>query len=125
MIAAGRFIAVIAKDRSTRKAIGNLLRTQGLRQQGYASAEAFVWRGRADEPACVVLDIELAGTSGVELLNRLKADAPSIPVVVMTGANDAATRRRVVGAGCVACLPKPVADERLLAAVAKALTVNR
>jgi FixJ family two-component response regulator len=125
MLAAGRFIAVIAKDRSVRKAIGDLLRTQGLRGQGFASAEAFLWRGRKDEPACLVLDIDLAGMSAMELLKRLNADGASIPVVVMTGANDEATRQSVVAAGCVACLRKPFAADLLLAAVAKALRVKR
>jgi FixJ family two-component response regulator len=74
MIAAGRFIAIIDKDRGVRTAIIRLLRAHGFRAQGFASAEAFLWRGRTDEPACLVMDIELDRMSGIELLHRLKMD---------------------------------------------------
>jgi FixJ family two-component response regulator len=121
MIAAARFIAIIDKDRSVRRAIGRLLQAHGFRPQGYASAEAFLWRGRMDEPACMVMDIELDGMSGVELLDRLKADGSSTPIVVMTTAEGESTRRRALDAGCVAYLQKPSSAELLLAAIAKAV----
>jgi FixJ family two-component response regulator len=120
MIAAGRFIAIIDKDRGVRRAMVRLLRAHGLRAQGFASAEAFLLRGRMDEPACLVMDIEIDGMSGVELLSRLKADGSPIPVVVMTAADDEKTRRSVFEAGCIACLQKPSSAELLLAAIGKA-----
>jgi FixJ family two-component response regulator len=120
MIAAGRFIAIIDKDRGVRTAIIRLLRAHGFRAQGFASAEAFLWRGRTDEPACLVMDIELDRMSGIELLHRLKMDGSPIPVVVMTAAEDEKTRRSVLAAGCVAYLQKPSSAELLLAAIGKA-----
>jgi FixJ family two-component response regulator len=118
--ARGRFIAIIDKDRGVRRAIIRLLRVHGLRAQGFASAEAFLWRGRTDEPACLVMDVELDRMSGVELLHRLKTDGSQIPVVVMTAAEDEKTRRSVLAAGCVAYLQKPSSAELLLAAIGKA-----
>ena len=120
MIGASRFIAIIDSDRDVRRAIGRLLRAHGFRPQGYASAEAFVARGRIDDPACLVLDVKLDGMSGVELLHRLKADGASLPVVVMTAVEDETTRRNALAAGCVAYLQKPSSAELLLAAIAKA-----
>jgi FixJ family two-component response regulator len=126
MIAGARFIAIIDKDRGVRRAIGRLLRAHGFRPQGYASAEAFLLRGRMDEPACLVLDIELDGMSGMELLDRLGADGSSVPIVVMTAVDDECTRRNVLAAGCAAYLQKPSSAELLLAAIAEAMhrTVN-
>ena len=77
MIRSGRFIAVIDSDADVRRAMGRLLRAHGFRPQGFASAEAFLARGRADDPACLVLDLALGGMSGLDLLDRLKADGLS------------------------------------------------
>jgi len=123
----GPFIAIIDKDRGVRTATGRLLRAHGFRPQGYASAEAFLFRGRMDEPDCLVLDVELDGTSGMELLDHLKAEGSPVPTVVMTAVDDEATRRSVLEAGCAAYLQKPSSTERLLAAIAKAVrpTVKR
>jgi FixJ family two-component response regulator len=121
MIADPRFIAIVDKDRGARRAIGRLLRAHGFRPQGYASAEAFLLRGRMDQPACLVLDIELDGMSGMELLARLRADGSSVPIVVMTAVDNESTRRSVVEAGCAAYLQKPASAELLLAAIAKAM----
>jgi FixJ family two-component response regulator len=121
MIACGRFIAIIDNDQGVRRAIVRLLRAHGFRAQGFASAEAFLLRGRIDEPACLVMDIELDGMSGLELLDRLKADGSTLPIVVMTAADDEKTPRSVLAAGCVAYLEKPASAELLLAAIEKAM----
>ena len=120
MTGASRFIAVIDSDSGVRKAIGRLLRAHGFRPQGYASGEAFLSRGRTDDPACLVLDVELGGMSGIDLLHRLQADGLSLPVVVMTATADESTQRNAIAAGCVAYLQKPCCAELLVAAIAKA-----
>jgi FixJ family two-component response regulator len=121
MIADAPFIAIIDKDQGVRRAISRLLRAHGFRAQGYASAEAFLFRGRMDEPACLVLDIELDGVSGMELLDRLNADGSSVPIVVMTAVDDESTQRSVLEAGCAAYLQKPSSAELLLDAIANAM----
>jgi FixJ family two-component response regulator len=117
MIAAAGFVAIIDKDQGVRTAVVRLLRAHGFRAQGFASAEAFLLRGRIDEPACLVLDTELDGMSGTELLHRLKADGSSTPSVVITAGTDASARRSAFAAGCVAYLQKPSSAELLLAAI--------
>jgi FixJ family two-component response regulator len=125
MIVCAHFIAVIDNDRDVRRALGRLLRAYGFRPQGYASAEAFLTRGRMDDPACLVLDVELDGMSGIDLLHRLKADESPIPAIVMTAADDEGTRRDAIAAGCVAYLQKPSSAEPLLAAIGKATRRTR
>jgi len=125
MIAAARFIAVIDKDRDVRKTVRSLLQAHGFRTQAYASAEAFLLRGRTDQPACIVLDVDPEGMSGMELLDWLRADAPSVPVVVVTAANDESTRQSVLTAGGVAYLQKPFSADLLLAEITKAMTAER
>jgi len=120
MIAGAPFVAIVDKDKGVRRDITRLLRAHGFRAQAYASAEAFLLRGRMDEPACLLLDSALDALSGMELLDRLKADGPSIPVIVMTAENDGSIRRSVLETGCSAYLQKPASAELLLAAIADA-----
>ena len=121
MTAAARFIAIIDKDAGVRRALVRLLRAHGFSAQGFASAEAFFLRGRMDEPACLLLDMELDGMSGMALLHRLEADGSSMPVVVLTAVDDEITRRSASAAGCASYLPKPACAERLLAAIEQAM----
>lgn len=114
------FIAIIDKDQGVRRAVVRLLRAHGFRAQGFASAEAFLLRGRTDDPACLVLDMELDGMSAIELLRRLAADGSSMPAVVMSAADDESTRGRALAAGCASYLSKPCSAELLLAAIGEA-----
>jgi FixJ family two-component response regulator len=113
-------IAVIDSHSGVRRAIGRPLRAHGFRPQGYASAEAFLPRGRTDDAACLVLEVELGGMSGIDLLQRLRADGLSFPAVVMAATADEATRHNAIAAGCVAYLQKPCSAELLVAAIAQA-----
>jgi two-component system response regulator FixJ len=70
---------------------------------------------------CLVLDIRMPGSSGLELQARLAATRPDLPVVVITAHPTADVHARARAAGAVAVLEKPFEDELLLAAVTRAL----
>ena len=115
-------IAVIDGDRGVLAAIGRLLRAYGFGVEGFASVEAFLARERRVEPACLVLDIELGGTSGFSLMHCLAAGDAPLPVIVVTSAEDETTRRRAYAAGCVAYLRKPFSAAALIAAIETAVS---
>ena len=54
----------------------------------------------------VVTDVRLPGMSGIDLVERLAAACPTLPVVVITGHDDVSFERRARAAGAVAFLPK-------------------
>ena len=85
----------------------------------FASAEDFLIH-RADT-GCLVLDLRMAGMSGLDLLRQLAATGPRIPVVMLTAHGDEETRRRSLQAGVVAFLSKPFRGDALLDAVRTAL----
>ncbi len=53
-------------------------------------------------------DINLPGMSGLELLPKVKATRPNLPVIMITAYGDADTRRRAVENGAEGLIPKPV-----------------
>jgi FixJ family two-component response regulator len=115
--AEGTVIAVIDSDRSVLAAVGRLLRAHGFGVEGFASVEAFLARERRAEPACLVLDVDLGGTSGFSLMHCLAAGDAPLPVIVVTATEEEGTRRRAYAAGCVAYLRKPFSAAALIAAI--------
>ena len=94
----------------------------GFRVETFESAEAFLESVHRDSIGCVVLDVRMAGMSGLDLLRQLVASGSRIPVIMLTAHADDETRRRSLEAGAVAFLEKPVRSAALLDAVRTALS---
>src|SRR5262249_22448964 len=124
LMANDMIVAVIDDDQSVLHAIGCLLRAHGYRVEGYTSAEAFLSRGSKAELACLVLDIELGGMSGIELQHHLRASDSKLPIVIVTADEDESTRRKTMDAGCAAYFRKPFFAKPLICAIGKATTQN-
>ncbi|MCY2932023.1 MAG: response regulator [Planctomycetota bacterium] len=79
--------------------------------------------GAAPRPEAVLLDMEMPGMSGLEVLSALAREGGlrDIPVAIFTGLDDAALRRRALRAGACAFAVKPVAPERLTAVLGETL----
>jgi len=114
-------VAIVDDDENLRDAIARLLDACGFATQVFASAEAFLDRRMANGTACLVLDINLPGMSGLELRQRLKAEGSATPVIFITGSDDDEIRRQATEADCVACLRKPFAPNLLIGAINKAI----
>jgi FixJ family two-component response regulator len=116
-----RLVCVVDDDVSLRRSLANLLTSVGLDVRTFESAEAFLDSVDRDNSGCVVLDMRLAGMTGLELLKRLGAAGARIPVIILTAHADGETRRRSPEAGAAAFLAKPVRSSTLIDAVRTAL----
>jgi FixJ family two-component response regulator len=110
-------IAVVDDDAATRQSIERLLEARGYRVSKFESAEEFLSSPLIDSTRGLVLDIYLNGMSGFELRRHLSAVQLRIPVVFITAHDDDATRNEALAVGCIDCLQKPFASERLLEAL--------
>jgi FixJ family two-component response regulator len=118
----GRLVCIVDDDASLRRSLRNLLSSVGFPVQTFDSAEAFLDARPGDGIGCVVLDVRMAGMSGLDLLKHLMASGSRIPVIMLTAHADEDTRRRSLEAGAVAFLEKPVRSAALLEAVRAALS---
>ncbi len=114
-------VAVVDDDSSMLRSVQRLLNANGLAVEVFPSAEMFLGRAPDIRVACVALDIQLPGMSGLELRRRLLAAGSRLPVIFITGTDDDAARSEAVQLGCVAYLRKPFPPEALVAAVKNAL----
>ncbi len=118
-------VYVVDDDRGVREATRNLLESVGLRVQTFASATEFLGAARADEPRCLILDVRLAGASGLDLQRELAGTENPLPIVFVTGHGDVAMTSRAMRAGAVEFLTKPWREEELLEAIARAIERDR
>lgn len=114
---AGGLVAVVEDDDGARKALGRLLGAAGFEHALFGSAEAFLASKPDREWSCVILDVQLAGMSGIELQRRLRSEGSRAPVIVITAHGSDAIRERAEQAGCAAFLTKPFNGDSILALV--------
>jgi FixJ family two-component response regulator len=118
-------ICVIDDDPGVRGSIGSLFRSIGYDVRLYDGPAAFLAAAPPDVPACLILDIRLAGENGLDVQERLAGQDIHLPVVLITGHGDIPMTVRGMRAGAIDVLPKPFEDDQLLAAVAIALDADR
>ena len=117
-------IAIVDDDESVCRAIKRLLRSLGLEAQTFTSGREFLDLIEATpsfQPDCVVLDVQMPGLNGLEVLERLAKSAGWLPVIFITAHDVVGVRERALAAGAVALLRKPFNDELLISTVRAAL----
>ena len=117
----GQVVSIVDDDASLRRSVRNLLTSVGFRVETFTSAEGFLNSIHRTNTGCLVLDLQMEGMSGLDLLRHLAATGSRIPVVMLTAHGDEETRRRSLQAGGVAFLNKPCRGDTLLDAVRTAL----
>jgi len=116
---------VVDDDASVRESLENLLRSAGLKVQTFGSAQEFLTSDRLDAPACLVLDVQLPGASGLDLQGELAKSGMTIPIIFITGYGDIPMSVRAMKAGASEFLTKPFREEELLNAVRLAVARDR
>ncbi|MEP6828967.1 MAG: response regulator transcription factor [Rhizomicrobium sp.] len=114
-------VFVIDDDAAVRDAIRDLLLSVGHMVEPFASAEEFLARRDPLTSGCLVLDVRLPGTSGLELQKRLQAQKDKIPIIFISGYGDVPMVVQVMKAGAVDFLQKPFREQELLECVQAAL----
>jgi len=117
-------VFVVDDDYRVREALSSLIASVGLRVTAYGSAAEFLEADKPDQPACLVLDLELPGPSGLDLQREL-ANGSGPPIIFITGHGDIPSSVRAMKAGAIEFLPKPFGDEDLLKAIDAAIALDR
>ncbi len=118
-------VCVIDDDPHVREGLSNLFRSVGLRTLVYGSADEFVQAGPPDAPTCLILDVRLPGSSGLDFQAELARRNADLPIIFITGHGDIPMSVKAMKAGALEFLTKPVRDQDLLDAVRVALDRDR
>ena len=95
-------IAIIDDDESVRIALESLVRSLGYSARVFAAAAEFLRSGRIDDTACLIVDVQMPGMSGLELQDLLLARNVRLPTVFITAYPEERVRRRALAGGALA-----------------------
>ena len=112
---ANELILIVEDDPKNLKLVRDTLRVKGYRTLEAGTGEEGVHLARDQQPALILMDIQLAGISGVEAFHQLRADPATrlIPVIAVT----ASERQKVMAAGFDGFQGKPISVRELLETV--------
>ena len=113
-------VLVVDDDEEARVALARILATDGFEAITAVDGEAAIGRVASDPPAVVLLDRIIPGLDGIETLRRLKAIAPEVPVIIVTGYGDTSSAVHAMKLGADDYLTKPLQIDQILIAVRRA-----
>jgi FixJ family two-component response regulator len=114
-------VFVIDDDADMRASLQGLLKSAGLRSEGFETAEQFLQRKSSDSPSCLVLDVSLPGINGLDFQQQLRKAGRQIPIIFVTGHGDIPMTVKAMKSGAVEFLTKPLKRQVLLDAIQQAL----
>jgi len=117
-------IHVVDDDAALRDSLGMLLECEGFAVRLYESASAFMHDAAPDATDCLLVDMYMPGMRGLELVERLRKDGMTIPVIIMTAVPDPWLKDAVQRIGAI-LLEKPFRDGELMSCVAQASGTGR
>jgi len=111
-------VIIVDDDAAVREGLQELMLTVGVDCVCFASTGELLGAGLPDRPGCLVLDVRMPGSSGLELQRHLTAQGNPKPIVFLTAHGDIPMTVKAMKAGAVDFLTKPFRDQTLLDAVA-------
>jgi FixJ family two-component response regulator len=110
-------VIVVDDDASVRDAVQELMLSAGMECIAFASTGDLLATDALNRPGCLILDVRMPGSSGLDLQRHLAATGNPKPIVFLTGYGDIPMTVEAMKAGAVDFLTKPVRDQTLLDAV--------
>jgi len=109
----GRLVFVVDDDEGVRASTQALLEASGFAVRTFADAEQLLSAGTAKEAGCIILEQDLSGITGLEMLEALRSQGVRTPAIMVTSATTRLPGPRATDAGIAIVLRKPLAGEGL------------
>src|ERR1700749_3661773 len=117
-----RCVHIVDDEAEVRDALTLLLSTAQIESRSYGSAEEYMTLNPLNDPACILLDNQLPGMSGIELLKRIVGATTDSTIIMITAYGDVPTAVLAMRAGAFHFVQKPFDAEALLVTVEEALS---
>ena len=114
-------VLIVDDDEEVRAALQELMLSVGLDATCFASTRELLDADLPRRPGCLILDVRMPGSSGLDLQNALTAKGDAPPIIFLTGHGDIPMSVTAMKAGAVDFLTKPVRDQTLLDSVDAAI----
>jgi FixJ family two-component response regulator len=117
-------ITILDDDLSVRTAISRLLKTSEISVELYATSMELFSALDNHSPDCLILDLQMPGMNGLEVMTYLSHIGVRVPTVVITAHDELGSRETCLAAGAAAYLRKPLDADELLLAIDKAISAS-
>jgi FixJ family two-component response regulator len=114
-------IVIIEDDILVRQALGDCVESAGYAVEDFGSAEEFLASGATQKAACMIVDIQLPGLTGLELQDQLTGVDNRLPIVFVSAQGSNANREKAMKQGASGFLSKPFRREDLLKILGEAI----
>ena len=112
---------IVDDDRSIRWVVEKALQQENLNTVSFDSADSVLNRLARQQPDVIISDIRMPGSSGLELLSRIREQFPKMPVIIMTAHSDLDSAVASYQGGAFEYLPKPFDVDEAVSLVKRAL----
>ncbi len=116
---------IIDDDRSIRWVLEKALAREGIEYKSFVSADEALAELPGNLPQMVISDIRMPGSSGLEMLQKLRNDFPNLPVIIMTAYSDLESAVSAFQGGAFEYLPKPFDVNHAVELIRRALEQNQ
>lgn len=119
-----RTVYIVDDDPAVRQAVSIVARALGVEVRAFARAEEFLASCDETTTGCLILDVRMPETSGIELQRTLNAAGVRIPTIMMSGHADVRMAVEAMSQGAFTFLEKPFRMEELSTTIERALAVS-
>ncbi|MGB0906292.1 MAG: sigma-54-dependent transcriptional regulator [Maricaulaceae bacterium] len=116
-------VLIVEDEDDIRDMISGILSDEGYQVRSAATSEEAIDEVKTRVPNLIILDVWLKGSSmdGIELLERLKASFPKLPIIIISGHGTVETAVSAIRKGAFDYIVKPFKAEKLLVTASRAL----
>lgn len=120
-VAAAATVFIVDDDPDVRRAVQLLVRSIGLADECYSTAQDFLQQYDSSRPGCLVLDIRMPGMTGLELQKALAAADIKPPIIFVTAHGEIPCASQALRDGAVDYIQKPFSPQTLLERIREAV----
>jgi two-component system, LuxR family, response regulator FixJ len=117
-------VFIVDDDYAVRDGLVLVIETAGFSCRSFASAEQFLQDYHPDRPGCLILDVNMPGMTGDELQAELTRRKIQLPIIFLTAHGDIPMTVRLIKAGAIDFLTKPVPSKLLLERIRAVLEIE-
>jgi FixJ family two-component response regulator len=114
-------IVIIDDDVLVRQALGDCMESAGYAVDSFDSAEQFLASGSAQNAACLIIDVQLPGISGLELQDKMVGADNRVPIIFVSAQGTQANRDMAMKRAAAGFLSKPFRRDDLVKLVGAAI----
>ena len=114
-------VFVVDDDPMVLNALTVFLTREGYQVAGFSNGASFLDAARSRTPICIILDVQMPGQTGIDLLKALKAEDYPAPVFIVSGSGDIPTAVEAIKSGAFDFIEKPVKASTVVTRVREAV----